>query len=391
VAAGILETAGATFLLLIALRHFQSGPLVKSLLVAGGGMGMVVSPFSLSLFARWNLTPSRASAHLYSVGALSLMVTALVPRVEIFVVGSIMALMAVYAAIPLLTQIYQDSYPDDTRGKFFSRAFVLRIAATVIFSELGGRFLTDHLARYQAMMAVYAVSLAFCAWCVARCPSLPLRPDAGGRMGEGFQLIQTDKVFRDTLVSWMFMGFANLMMLPLRVEYLGNPRYGLALSTGLIAVIVGVIPNTARLLMNPVWGRLFDRVNFFALRAVLNVGFLLGVLTFFSGTTRAGLMLGAVIYGISNAGGDVAWSLWVTKIAPPERVAQYMAVHTFFTGLRAVAAPFAGFYALQIMSMKTLGEICAGMIFVSILLLLPEIKHGGRERPGSLVVEEVSD
>ncbi|NDF01570.1 MAG: hypothetical protein EB034_25395, partial [Verrucomicrobia bacterium] len=50
------------------------------------------------------------------------------------------------------------------------------------------------------------------------------------------------------------------------------------------------------------------------------------------------MALGAVIFGVSNAGGDVAWSLWVTKFAPPERVADYMSVHTFFTGVRGVAA-----------------------------------------------------
>ena len=33
-------------------------------------------------------------------------------------------------------------------------------------------------------------------------------------------------------------------------------------------------------------------------------------------------MIGAaILFGISNAGGDVAWSLWVTKFAPAARVA----------------------------------------------------------------------
>jgi MFS family permease len=390
-AAGVLETAGATFLLLIALRHFEAGPFVKSLLVAGGGMGMMVSPFSLAVFSRLGWRSSEAAAFLYRVGAFAFGVAALFPILPVFVAGSIVALIAMYAAIPLLTQIYQEAYRDEERGKLFSRAFIIRIATTVFFSEAGGRFLTDHLARYQWMLLVYATAFAFSAWCVQRCVTGPLSSDTGARVGEGFSLAQKDRVFRDTLVAWMFMGFANLMMLPLRVEYLANPKYGLALPTAWIAMIVGVVPNAARLLMNPIWGRLFDRVNFFALRVVLNFGFLAGVLTFFSGTTMTGLLLGSVIYGISNAGGDVAWSLWVTKIAPPERVAQYMAVHTFLTGVRAVIAPFAGFYALQIMSIQTLGWGCAGMIFISILMLLPEIRLVASRRPGSPVVEEMSE
>ncbi|MEZ5302399.1 MAG: hypothetical protein R3F11_17460 [Verrucomicrobiales bacterium] len=43
-------------------------------------------------------------------------------------------------------------------------------------------------------------------------------------------------------------------------------------------------------------------------------------------------------------GGNIAWSLWVTKLAPADRVAEYMSVHTFTTGLRGMAAPFLGFW-----------------------------------------------
>jgi len=78
----------------------------------------------------------------------------------------------------------------------------------------------------------------------------------------------------------MLMSFANLMMLPLRVEYLANPDYGQALSVGAIALLTGVIPNIARLILSPL-GYLFDHMNFFALRVTLNIGFAIGILTFF--------------------------------------------------------------------------------------------------------------
>ena len=86
------------------------------------------------------------------------------------------------------------------------------------------------------------------------------------------------------------MGFANLMMLPLRVEYLANERYGLALSTSTIALLTGVIPNLARLVVSPLWGRLFDQINFFLLRIILNLGFALGILTFFTGKPPAAIL-----------------------------------------------------------------------------------------------------
>ena len=133
--------------------------------------------------------------------------------------------------------------------------------------------------------------------------------------------VRDDRLFRLTLISWMFMGMGNLMMYPLRVEYLANERYGLKLDVATVALLAGVVPNMARLVCSPIWGWLFDRMNFFTLRAVLNVGFALGILSFFVSDSMTGLLMGAVIFGISNAGGDVAWSLWVTKFAPPGRVA----------------------------------------------------------------------
>jgi hypothetical protein len=182
----------------------------------------------------------------------------------------------------------------------------------------------------------------------------------------------------------MLMGFANLMMLPMRVEYLANPRHGLGLTVPEVAMLAGVAPNAARLLMSPVWGMLFDRMNFFLLRVVLNAGFAVGILAFFTSQDVWGLLLGAVIFGVSNAGGDVAWGLWVTKISPPDRVADYMSAHTFFTGLRGVVAPMAAFHASAFMALSSMSWLAAGMILLSSLLLLPEMRswNGGRIRSG---------
>jgi MFS family permease len=143
--------------------------------------------------------------------------------------------------------------------------------------------------------------------------------------------------------------------------------------------------------MSPLWGWLFDRMNFFLLRILLNTGFALGMLSFFGGDHVGWLLLGAVIYGISNAGGDVAWSLWVTKFAPPERVADYMSVHTFFTGLRGVAAPLFVFQLVQYWSVSAISWLGAGMIVVATLILIPEIKSGRSAKPAAALTEEVSD
>jgi MFS family permease len=158
-----------------------------------------------------------------------------------------------------------------------------------------------------------------------------------------------------------------------------------------IAFLTGVVPNLARIVMSPLWGWLFDRANFFVLRVILNVGFALGILTFFMTTDRSGLIAGAIIFGISNAGGDIAWSLWVTKFAPENRVADYMSVHTFFTGVRGVLAPITAFQLAKVLPLTTLGLVSAVLILLATVILLPEIKFGRRAKPAEALVEEVSE
>jgi MFS family permease len=207
------------------------------------------------------------------------------------------------------------------------------------------------------------------------------------------RFVRVDVLFRRVLISWMIMGFANLMMLPLRVEYLANPTYGWEFTAGRIALLTIVVPNLARLVLSPLWGYLFDRMNFFVLRCLLNLGFAIGIVSFFIGDTWTGMAVGAVIFGASNAGGEVAWSLWVTKFSPPDRVADYMSVHTFLTGIRGVLAPVTAFYLTGTLgvSLNWLAGLATGLIILATLLLALEIKSVRKSREGNILVEEVSE
>ncbi|MBI5773420.1 MAG: MFS transporter, partial [Verrucomicrobia bacterium] len=358
------------------------------LLAAGGSFGLLVSPLLVARVEALGWPVALAASRLAAVGAVSFLAMAIFPVLPVFVIGSLLATASASAAIPLMTQVYQENYPERERGRRFSRTLMIRIGVAALFSELGGRALAADMGWYRGLLLVVAGAFAFSSHCFGKIPSRPLQGSGSTHPLRALRHARDDRLFRLTLITWMFMGMGNLMMYPLRVEYLANPKYGLALGVGEVALLVGVLPNAARLIMSPVWGWLFDHMNFFTLRLTLNLGFLVGILSFFMSESMTGLVLGAVIFGVSNAGGDVAWSLWVTKFAPPERVADYMSVHTFFTGVRGVLAPAIAFHALNTLTIAKLGWVSAGLIAVSILLLLPEIKWGRNARKASALVEE---
>lgn len=391
VASGILETAGTTFLLLIAVRWFNAGATSKALVAGAGSFGLMLTPLSVSIVAKRGWRPAHAAAGLAAFGAVCFWAMAAFPVLPIFIAGSVLALTASSAAIPLLTQIYQENYPEHSRGHLFSRTVMIRIGAAALFSELAGQALSGNIDQFQWLLVFFGLTFAASSYCLAHCPSRPLTEAGGTHPFRGIRFMREDKLFSRTLAAWMLMGFANLMMLPMRVEYLANPRYGLALTVGEVAFLTGVAPNMARLVVSPIWGRLFDRMNFFTLRAILNLGFALGILAFFTSSDVTGLIIGAIVFGISNAGGDVAWSLWVTKFAPPEHVADYMAIHTFLTGVRGMIAPLAAFHLLNVFDIKTLAWLAALLIGASVLLLLSEVKFGPFGRKADVLVEEVSE
>jgi MFS family permease len=392
-AAGILETAGTTFLLLIAVRWFEAGATAKGLVAGSGSLGLVFSPALVFGVARGGWRPSTAGGMLLAFGACSFLVAAAWPTLPVFCCCSVLAMATSSAVIPLLTQIYQENYPKHERGRRFSRTIMVRILVSILFAKFAGDALTGHLDKFRLLLLVFAGALALAAFCMSRCPSSPLHDDGGGHPLRALRFVREDGLFRRTLICWMLMGFANLMMAPLRVEYLANPRYNLHLSVAMIALLTSVIPNLARLVLSPVWGHLFDRMNFFALRITLNIGFALGILAFFMSNSFWGMIGGGIIFGISNAGGDVAWSLWVTKFAPPGRVADYMSVHTFFTGIRGVLAPVAAFYLVTRLGFSPgmLAAACSALIVAATLILVPELRQKQKTMEAEPLLEEVSE
>ncbi len=356
--------------------------MAKGLVAAGSGLGYVISPIIVARVEARRTPVAAAASRLSLAAAAALAVSALVPGEWLFVLTSMVAVAASGATSPLLTQIYQDNYPDASRGRFFSRTVMIRIVSAAAFSAGAGYLLSLDIGYFRLLLAVFAAALAFSSWCLSQVPSAPLNLSGGRHPLRAFQYVRDDRVFRTTLISWMFMGFANLMMLPLRVEYLANPKYALTLRPDTIALLTGVVPNLARLVMSPIWGWLFDRMNFFVMRIVLNLGFAVGIVSFFASDTMLGFVLAAVTFGISTAGGDVAWTLWVTKVAPPTRVADYMAVHTFFTGVRGLIAPLTGFALVAYWPMTTLGWFSAASIVAGSLFLIPDARKGGPVRRG---------
>jgi len=404
VASGILETAFTTFLLLIAMRWFEFGATAKAGIAAAGAMGFMLGPVVVSRVTELGWTTAQAASRLALGAAGCFGLLAAVNDRWLFIGGVIVATTLATSVIPLVTQIYQENYPARRRGKYFSRTAMIRITSAAAFGLLAGWILTtgepgQKLTGYPRwLMLIFAGGFAWASFCFSRLPSKPLTGTKGTHPFRSLRFVKEDKLFRHILICWMLFGIGNLMLFPLRVEYLANAGeyaddYTLRFkpTPTRIALILIFIPNAVKLACSPFWGSLFDRMNFFVLRVVLNFFFAASLVVFFNSESMMGLCVAAVLFGIANSGGEVAWSLWVTKFAPAKHVADYMSVHLFFNGIRVFLSPFLGFWLIGFVSASSLSLFSAGLIIASSLALLSDYPSGEKAKRGAALIDEITD
>lgn len=386
VPAGVLVPIESTIVLTIAITRFDAAGWVKGIVAAAAGVGLLASPL-VTAAARHRPRPVMLVAAAVSLlGAAGFLLAATGP-LALMVLGAVIGVAAISAPIPLSTATYERNFSVLDRGRRVGRGMAVRVAAAALAGLAMGEFLTRHPERWWQLLVVSAVAMVAVALCHANVPSEPLPPvDGRATVLPHFHLLGEDRQLRLTLTAWMLMGFGNLMLLPLRVEYLANPRYGIVADAAKITLLTVTVPSVVRLVCLPLFGRLFDRMSFFTARIMVNLLFALYVAAFFSGSSDLGLLLGAVALGVGSAGGDLMWSLWVTKFAPPGRVADYMGLHTFFTGVRAVLAPVLGFFVIERLALESVAWIAVVLIVVSSMVLVPEARLERRAAAGARAV-----
>jgi len=240
--------------------------------------------------------------------------------------------------------------------------------------------LSRDIGNYTWLLALYALGCLMMATLMAGMAPVRLEAVKRVELFDAFRHVRLDAPFRKLLISWMLFGLGNLLCLALFVEYLANPRYGLAYDAVRVGWVTTTIPMLAFLSSVVVWGILFDRLNFYLLRVVINLAFIAGIALYYFGGGYVAICIAMVIHGAARAGGHVAWSLWVTKFASAERVAEYMSVHTCLTGVRGIFAPVIAFTIAGNFGPQVMALCGIALILVASIMLVSDIRLGPARR-----------
>ena len=333
---GIVEASFSATALLVAIRHFEASDHAKSLIarriLPGFSVGTRISPADrkkqassqqdlLSPHAGYGDRDPSVSHGKLGLGLCGLASPCLCSgRPSTILDGS-----------HLLAQL-----PLRPRGRFKISGNLMLSAVVGAGTALTiGWVLDQDLNHFRPGAVVIFLFCTCTAYFHLKIPSVPLKPDAGG-LGKDLRHALKDRLFFWMLTGWMLMGIGNLVTIPLRVEYLANPVYGIDASNTVVLAITLVVPLFTRVASIPVWGWAFDRFNLAFVRIAINLFFLVGLFLYFQTQDLVFLGLASALIGWATGGGTMAWTLWVTKVAPAGRESSYMSIHSFFTGVRGV-------------------------------------------------------
>tara|TARA_B100000745_G_scaffold287612_2_gene224440 strand:- start:548 stop:1777 length:1230 start_codon:yes stop_codon:yes gene_type:complete len=376
---GVLSSGIQTFALFIAIRYYNAGEGLKSLIAAAPFIGMILSLPLVHYTAGKGLKKSFCSAVPSALASVCLIIAAWIPSLEFYALMITISYICRSAAIPYLTSIYSDNYPHLKRGASFSKPLLLTVAISSLFGLAGSLLLEMNIIYFNWVFTVVGISALAKAWAISSMPSKVIEKTSHNHPFGNFEYVIKDKEFGYVLFTWFIMGFANLWVLPLRVDYVASSTYGIEASPLIVALIITIIPETIRFLFIPFWARLFDRMNFIVLRMILNVLFGMGIALFFISKNLLIIGAGSALIGLAFAGGSIAWALWVTKYAPPEKVSAYMSVHVCLTGIRGTIGPMIGYWTAAQVGATMTGWISCGLMILATIMLLPEIKHGRKK------------
>tara|TARA_R110002096_G_scaffold240324_6_gene432124 strand:- start:5431 stop:6678 length:1248 start_codon:yes stop_codon:yes gene_type:complete len=385
VSAGVIETALATFAILIAVKVFDAGPVFKSIIIAAPAIGLLGSFGAVSLVGNSRLKASHA-AGLISLGSTFgfVLAAAGAHNETCFLVGITIGVGLISMGMPLQIQYLRHNYPSAKRGRLFSVSVFIRAFTGMAVSWGFGEYLDQDLSNYPVLLWVFAGAAAVSGLCQFTIPSEPLRATVRTRSGffDSLHIAREDRVFVKLLVSSMVLGIGILSAMALRVDYLVNPVHGLELDIKTVSLITGVIPGITRLISTFFWGWLFDHVSFFKVRIAINLLFLVGLLLYFIWPDTRLILIGSALFGLARGGGEIFFNLFVTKLATPEHVADYMSVHTFLAGVRTLLAPFIGFFLVQWANIPVMVVLSMALVLIALFFVGTAAKQSREDELG---------
>jgi hypothetical protein len=164
-----------------------------------------------------------------------------------------------------------------------------------------------------------------------------------------WRVLAGDALYRRFMINMFVFGLGNIMLIAPTAIILQDVFH---LGYWPSILITSAIPDIIMPLAIPLWARLLNRchvVQFRSIHAWAYVSASLSMLVAVISGQVWLLFFTAMLVGVADAGGVLAWNLGHHDFAKDHNASQYMGVHVTLTGIRGLIAPFLGVGIYQLL------------------------------------------
>lgn len=343
---GLLDAGWMTLVLLIAIRVYSADATIKSIIAGSGFAGYFITPLTLSICSRTGLKASTLGGLCLIIGSCILFIAGFMHQLISYTCLIVGWRLWASQVAPFMIQIYASNYISKFQGKKLSTGLILAAFTGTIFAYFSGKLLNYNL--HQSHIILWSMSGAslICGIMVYQMPSSKIEFKNVGSTFKNLSWIWRDHMFGQLLIAWSLSSFAHWMLVPMRIEYMVEPQYGLNATNDHVALMTFAIPAFGQILSTRLWGILFDRVHFIRVRLLVNLFYISGFLLFFYTKNISILALSSFIIGIAGGGAVLTWNIWTAKMTYPEQAPAYMSAQASVSGIRGFISPFVAYLIL---------------------------------------------
>jgi len=289
---------------------------------------------------------------------------------------------------PALNTIYQTNFTHKNRGIAFGFMSSLIILISLIATYITGKLLDVNETYFRYFFVIAAIFGTIGAIIMAR-----IRINKNKRSDKAFpnkkqlllspvkrsiEVLKKNKDFACFERNYFVYGIGFMVILPAIPKYLVDY---LQMDYSQTFLAKGVLSQLGILLLAPLAGKLFSRINPMKFNAI-TFGLLslypliLLISSFFIGQVYTNYLvyLAFIVFGIAMAGVFISWNISSIYFAGNEDVAMYQGLHVTLTGIRGLFAPFLGYAILELLGMKAVFFTSMFMLMLSSYLNFLQFK-----------------
>jgi hypothetical protein len=289
--------------------------------------------------------------------SLTVGIMAIAPRTSLgLVMFSVAVLLGRFFWTGILTvraTIWRANYPRNIRAKLTGKmAIVMAVIMATSGASLG--VINDTCANLVPFyLGASAVLGALGAWAyravrlrgadqLYRAERRQQHEGGGFRLAIMWEILRTDKLFRNYMMVMFVFGSGNLMFMAPMILVMNDTMH---IDSRMQMLATSSIPLALMPFLIQWWARRLDRMHIIEYRAFHCWSFVIAI-GCFAATAISGwqplLWLAAFLYGIAVSGAVLGWNLGHLDFASQEKAAQYMTIHITLTGIRGLLMPMVG-------------------------------------------------